>query len=169
MPATACSSTPTASNSPGRSPRSPDLVKVNFSEACSAVGEPQAHCADEEQGEPEGLAAAGLELSRRLLDAGAAGAVLTLGAAGAVGVLEGAEWRIATPPVSTVNPVGSGDCFAAALVLALQRGEDEAAALRLAAGAGAANAASPYTGHVDPALAHELAGAAHAGPPAFAG
>jgi 1-phosphofructokinase family hexose kinase len=146
----------------------PDLVKINFSEACSALGEPRAHCVDE-QGEPESLATAGLELSRRLLEAGADGAVLTLGAAGAVGVLEGADWRITTPPVSTVNPVGSGDCFAAALALALQRGEAVAAALRLAAGAGAANAASPYTGHVDPELAQELAGAACAGPPARAG
>jgi fructose-1-phosphate kinase PfkB-like protein len=83
-----------------------------------------------------------------------------------VAVLDGAEWRVTAPPVSTVNPVGSGDCFAAALVLALQSGEDTVSALRLAAGAGAANAASPYTGHVEPALARELAGAACAGPPA---
>ena len=67
-----------------------------------------------------------------------------------------------------MNPVGSGDCFAAALALALQRGDDSAAALRLAAGAGAANAASPYNGDVDPALARELAGDASAGPPADA-
>ncbi|HOU29338.1 MAG TPA: 1-phosphofructokinase family hexose kinase, partial [Thermoleophilia bacterium] len=64
--------------------------------------------------------------------------------------------------VRAVNPVGSGDCFADALVLSLQRGDDTAAALRLAAAAGAANAASPFTGDVDPALARELAAAAHA-------
>ena len=62
--------------------------------------------------------------------------------------------------------MGSGDCFAAGLVLALQRGDGPAAALRLAAGAGAANATSPYNGDVDRALAEELAGGACAGPPA---
>ena len=104
--------------------------------------------------------AEGLELARRLCAAGAAGAMLTLGAAGAAGVLGGEEWRVTTPPVRAVNPVGSGDCFSAGLTLALQRGEGVAAALRLAAAAGAANAASPYNGCVDPELARELAGRA---------
>ena len=81
------------------------------------------------------LVAEGLELCRRLVAAGAAGAVLTLGAAGA--------WRRpgrrrvarrARGRCKAVNPVGSGDCFAAGLMLALQRGDGAAAALRLAAG-----------------------------------
>ena len=143
----------------------PDLVKVNLAEACSAVGAPEARCDDEEEAAPEALEAEGLELCRRLLEAGADGAVLTLGAAGAVAVVDGAEWRVATRQVRAVNPVGSGDCFAAGLTLALQRGEGTAAALRLAAAAGAANAVSPYNGDVDPALAEELAGEAYAGPP----
>ncbi|MGE5228338.1 MAG: 1-phosphofructokinase family hexose kinase [Deltaproteobacteria bacterium] len=143
----------------------PDLVKVNLAEACSAVGEPGARCDDEQETAPEALVADGLELCRRLRHAGAADAVLTLGAAGAAAVVDGAEWRVATPKVRAVNPVGSGDAFAAGLTLALQRGEGTAAALRLAAAAGAANAVSPYNGDVDPALAWELAGAAFAGPP----
>jgi 1-phosphofructokinase family hexose kinase len=144
----------------------PDLVKVNLAEACTAVGEPEAPCDDERTAGRDRLVAEGVALARRLCDAGAAGAVLTLGAAGAAGVLGGAAWQVVTPAVHAVNPVGSGDCFAAALTLALQRGDDTAAALRLAAAAGAANATSPYNGDVDPALAHELAGGAAAGPPA---
>jgi len=143
----------------------PDLVKVNLAEACSAVGAPGTHCDDEKAGAAERLLAEGLELCRRLLEAGAAGAVLTLGAAGAAAVLDGAEWRVSTRPVTAVNPVGSGDCFAAGLTLALQRGDGVAAALRLAAAAGAANATSPYHGEIDPALVKELAGGAFAGPP----
>jgi 1-phosphofructokinase family hexose kinase len=143
----------------------PDLVKVNLAEACSAVGESGAQCADEKEAAPGELEAEGFGLCRRLLDAGAGGAVLTLGAAGAVAVLGGAEWRVATRPVRAVNPVGSGDCFAAGLTLALQRGGDAATALRLAAAAGAANATSPYNGDVDRALAEELAGGAWARPP----
>lgn len=144
----------------------PDLVKVNLAEACTVVGAPDAHCDDERQASRGGLVDEGVELARRLCDAGAAGAVLTLGAAGAAGLVGGVAWQVATPPIRAVNPVGSGDCFSAGLVLALQRGESTAAALRLAAAAGAANAASPYTGHVDPALVAELAGGAAAGPPA---
>ncbi len=133
---------------------------MNLAEACSAVGAPEMHCDDEKTAAADELVAEGLVLCRRLVAAGAAGAVLTLGAAGAVALLDGAEWRTSTRPVKAVNPVGSGDCFAAGLTLALQRGEGAAAALRLAAGAGAANAVSPYNGDVDPALAEELAGAA---------
>ncbi|NLE22764.1 MAG: hypothetical protein GX624_08305 [Actinobacteria bacterium] len=143
----------------------PELVKVNLAEACSVIGNAAEGCTDEKDGAPEQLAAEGLELCRRLVTAGARGAVLTLGPAGAVAVLDGAEWHVTTPAVRAVNPVGSGDCFAAALVLALQRGDDTAAALRQAAAAGAANAASALTGHVDPALAERLADRASAGRP----
>jgi 1-phosphofructokinase family hexose kinase len=144
----------------------PDLVKVNLAEACSAVGRPEMHCADEKSAPPAQLVAEGLELCRRLLEAGAGAAVLTLGAAGAAAVLDGADWHTYTQPVNAVNPVGSGDCFAAGLTLALQRGDGPAAALRLATGAGAANAVSPYNGDVDRALAEGLAGGGYAGPPA---
>ena len=67
----------------------PELVKVNLAEACSAVGEPFARCRDERTGAPEDLAAEGVELSRRLVAAGAVSAIVTLGAAGAVGVIAG--------------------------------------------------------------------------------
>ena len=144
----------------------PDLVKVNLAEACSAVGAPGMHCDDPEAASSQTLVAEGLELCRRLLAAGAAGAVITLGATGATAILSGAEWRVRAPSVDAVNPVGSGDCFAAGLTLALQRGDGVAAALRLAATAGAANAASPFNGHIEPALVAELAGGALAGPPA---
>jgi 1-phosphofructokinase family hexose kinase len=144
----------------------PDLVKVNLAEARSAVGEPEVRWAERVPGDRRACVEEGIALARRLCDAGAAGAVLTLGAAGAAGVLDGSAWQVSTPPVHAVNPVGSGDCFAAALTLALQRGQNVGAALRLAAGAGAANATSPFNGDVDAALAHELAGAAAGGPPA---
>ncbi|HET6475328.1 MAG TPA: PfkB family carbohydrate kinase [Thermoleophilia bacterium] len=140
----------------------PELVKVNLAEACSAVGDPSARCRDDGTGAPEDLAAEGVELSRRLVAAGAVSAIVTLGAAGAVGVIAAEVWHVHTRPVAAVNPVGSGDCFAAGLILASGRGEDTGAALRLAAGAAAANATSPYNGHVDPAFARALTDDAHA-------
>jgi len=158
----------------------PDFVKVNLEEACSAVGAPAdagspAACADAAESDgsepgdaagPEGLAAAGLELSRRLVAAGAGSAVVTLGSAGAAGLVDGGEWLVRTPPVRAVNTVGSGDCFAAGLLLGFEHGDAVEAALRAAAGAAAANAASPLTGHFDLGVAHDLSARAIAGPPA---
>jgi fructose-1-phosphate kinase PfkB-like protein len=143
----------------------PDFVKVNLAEACSAVGEPETHCLDEQHAPADDLAAEALELSRRLVAAGARGAVVTAGAAGAAGLIDGAEWRVRTAPVTVVNPVGSGDCFAAALLLGFERNDPPAAALALAAGAAAANATTARNGEVDAALARELAGGAFVGPP----
>jgi len=142
----------------------PDLVKVNLAEACSAVGRPGAHCEDERNDSRAALVSEGLELCHRLAAAGAGDAVVTLGAAGAVATLRGRDWQVHTGPVAVVNPVGSGDCFAAGLVLAFERGDTPGAALSLAAGAAAANAASPFNGDVDPALALGLAGGASVGP-----
>ena len=145
----------------------PDLVKVNLAEACSAVGQPGATCRDEKpRGRRSELVAEGVELRRRLVAAGAVGAVVTLGAAGAVGVLGGADWQRAHAPSRRREP--------RRLRRLLRRGAHPGARAaertrrrrcRLAAGAAAANAASPYNGHVDPALARELAGGACAGPP----
>jgi len=144
----------------------PDVVKVNLAEACGAVGEPEAHCLDERFASADDLAAEALQLSRRLVAGGADGAVVTAGAAGAAGLIGGVEWHVRTEPVAVINPVGSGDCFAAALLLGFERDDPPAAALALAAGAAAANATTARNGEVDPARARELAGGAYAGPPA---
>lgn len=143
----------------------PDLAKVNLAEACSAFGEPDDVCVDERQAPDGELALEGLALCRRMVAAGAHDAIITLGRAGAVGLVAGQEWRVSTPPVRAVNPVGCGDCFTAGLLTAFARGDDDRAALALAAGAGAANAVSLHTADVDSALAAELAGGASVGPP----
>lgn len=144
----------------------PDFVKVNFAEACSVVGVPHGLCKDDECLSAAELEAEGIELSRRLVAAGAQDSMVTLGAAGAVGLIGGREWRVRTPPIRAKNAVGSGDCFAAALIVGFERDDPVEAALAAAAGAAAANAASPLTGHFDLDLARELAGLAYVGPPA---
>ena len=143
----------------------PDFVKVNLDEACTAVGGPYAHCVDVSRAPADEQRAEALELSRRLVAGGAASALVTAGAAGAAGVAGNAEWWVHAEPVTVVNPVGSGDCFAAALLLGAERGLLTAAALALAAGAAAANAMTARTGHFDAAVARELAGRASVGPP----
>jgi fructose-1-phosphate kinase PfkB-like protein len=54
-------------------------------------------------------------------------------------------------------PVGSGDAFLAGLVVALERDEPWPAALRLALGAAAANAAVPGAGTLDASRVVDLA------------
>ncbi len=69
-----------------------------------------------------------------------AGAVaLTLGAEGALFLRGGRETaRAASPAASVVSTVGAGDAFAAALVIGLLQGWDDAAALQAACAVGAA-------------------------------
>jgi tagatose 6-phosphate kinase len=137
----------------------PELVKVNLREALSAAG-PHAG------GPGEGAAQDGSprDACARLVADGAGAAIVTAGAEGAVALVGGAWSRVTTPAVPVVNTVGSGDCFAAALVLALERGEPAEAALRAAAGTAAANAASELTAHFDRELAARLTAAASVTP-----
>ena len=83
--------------------------------------------------------------------------MVTVGAAGAAAIVDGRAWRVPAPPVDTVNSTGSGDCFTAALVLGLERGQAVEAALAVAAGAAAANAAEPGHGRFDAVHARQLA------------
>lgn len=84
--------------------------------------------------------------ARALRDRGAAAAVLTLGARGAVYAAEDGEWFAETAPIRPVSAVGSGDSFMAGLLLSFARGAPTGDALRCAAAAGAANALSPGSG-----------------------
>ena len=59
-------------------------------------------------------------------------------------------WRIATPKVEAVNPIGSGDSFAAGLAAGLRRGQDVPEACRLAVACASANAMTPNAGEVRP-------------------
>ena len=102
----------------------------------------------------------GRELCRRLVEAGAGRAAVTIGAAGAVALADGLAYHVRTEPVAAVSTVGSGDSFAARLLLGLERGEDMEAALAEAAAAASANAASPLTAHLDPRQVARLAGGA---------
>jgi 1-phosphofructokinase family hexose kinase len=125
---------------------SPTLVKLNLAEAGALLpGAPP---------DPVRLAHA--------LQAGSGGAVvaITLGTDGALLLLpDGRAWRARVEGVGPY-PVGSGDAFLGGLVLGHARGAAWPDALRLAVGAGAANAMEPGAGRLDPALARRLAGGA---------
>ena len=126
----------------------PWLVKVNAAEAVSVVGDVPTPVA----------------IAERLRDLGAEAALVTMGLDGAVLVMDGGAWRVGPPPAVGPYSVGSGDAFAAGLLVGLARGGDIVTALRLAAGAGAANALIPGQGELDPADAERLAAATDVAP-----
>ncbi len=82
--------------------------------------------------------------ARRLYESGIAMAAITLGAEGAVVVCEQGAYRAKPPAIEFASAVASGDAFLAAFLWSWTHGEtpeDPRRALRLATGAGAANAA----------------------------
>ena len=102
---------------------------------------------------------------RRLAELGPRWVVVTQGTGPTLAADARGAWQIATPRLDPINPIGSGDAFAAGLAYALTNGgyqsvdpgsADVPGALRLAVACGAANAVHPYTGHVDPELVHRL-------------
>lgn len=79
-----------------------------------------------------------------MLHQGGGKVVVTLGARGAVLYQRGAEIARAAPPkVKAVDATGAGDCFVAAICVALLEGMEPEAALRFACAAGAIAATRP--------------------------
>ena len=105
----------------------PFLVKPNRNELAALTGGPVDDVA-------EVRAAA-----HRLIDAHGMGAVVvSLGAGGALACAANGDWRAVAPPVRVRSAVGAGDSMVAGMVVALQRGDSLAEALRWGVAAGTA-------------------------------
>jgi 1-phosphofructokinase family hexose kinase len=126
-------------------PHRPALVKPNREELGQTAGRPI-------RTDDDLLTAAG-----ELLAAGCGSALITLGAPGAILVSGSAAWRLHSPKVQTVNPIGSGDSVAAGFTAALVEGQPPLEAARFAIACGAANAMTALPGVLDPAVARRLA------------
>ena len=83
------------------------------------------------------------ELARRLLDAGFASVVLTLGSAGALVASGGELTHIESPNVDAVDTVGAGDAFAGAFCHRLLAGDSMVDAARFACRVGAFSVTRP--------------------------
>ncbi len=123
----------------------PELIKINRSEAAELLG-----------GESADDVAA---MTRIIAGRTAETVIVTDGTDGAVCCVPDAPALRVRLPVDVVGnyPVGSGDCFLAGLLTAVDDGAEIATALRCASGAGAANALLPGAGNVDPEAAREIA------------
>jgi len=87
---------------------------------------------------------------RSIIEMGASWAVVTNGAQETI-VSDGPSfWSIETPKIKAVNPIGSGDSFAAGVAVALMEGKDVPEACLFGVACGAANAMTDLAGHVDP-------------------
>ncbi|MBI4327752.1 MAG: 1-phosphofructokinase family hexose kinase, partial [Chloroflexi bacterium] len=114
----------------------PDLVKPNRPELAATVGR---ELKDE---------AAVMLAMQELGERGAQRVVVTAGKNPALAYDGKSFWRIRAPRLAALNPIGSGDAFAAGLVWRLVRGEDLGEACRWGSAAGAANALTPMAGEV---------------------
>ena len=102
--------------------------------------------------------AAVMSAMRELVERGAQRVVVTAGRDLTLAFDGGSLWRIQAPRIDAVNPIGSGDAFAAGLLWRLLRGEDLGEACRWAAAVGAANALTPMAGDVHRDDVNRLAG-----------
>jgi len=125
----------------------PFMVKPNLLELGHIVGR-------EITDEREALAAA-----RGLIDNGIKIVAVTMGKRGAI-LTDGAEaWRSIPPEVRFASAVGSGDAFVAAFLRSFRDGASLSDALRIATGAGAANAATYGAGFCSKESIMEMADA----------
>lgn len=126
----------------------PDLITPNAAEMADLIGA---------SGAPPPTEAM-IAFALRELIGGTLGAdarvLLTLGGSGAVLISSGGALRSAPPPVSVVNPVGSGDALLAGFLDARSRAADDAACLAHAVAVGTAAALEAGIGTVrDEAIA----------------
>ncbi len=115
----------------------PGLVKPNRFELAATVGRTL-------KSEAEVLRA-----MRELCERGAQRVILTAGREPALAFDGSIFWRILSPQIRAVNPIGSGDAFAASVVWRLLRGDDLGKACRWGAAAGAANALTSMPGELN--------------------
>lgn len=116
----------------------PWLVKINAYEASLTTGLPATD-------RREVVATA-----RRLIQAGAGQALVTMGVEGAVLVTPGGAWAVGRSPEVGPYSVGSGDALIGGFVTALTQRHDLSTALGHGAAAATANALIPGQGELDP-------------------
>jgi 1-phosphofructokinase family hexose kinase len=116
----------------------PTLAKANLEELSSALGS---------------LGREPSEISHTLRSSSdhlATQTIVTLGERGAVFVSGETAWHVTPPRLSHVNPIGTGDSFAAAYLKAIMAGEAVDDALRFATAVAASDAATVEPGLIIP-------------------
>ncbi len=115
----------------------PGLVKPNSAELATTVGRKLQ------------TQSAVVRAMRELHERGSERVVVTAGREPALAFDGQRFWKIISPRIRAINPIGSGDAFTAGLVWRLVRGEDLGEACRWASASGTANALSAMPGEVN--------------------
>jgi tagatose 6-phosphate kinase len=117
-------------------PKRPFLIKPNQSEVARTLGI------------EIGSEAVLRDAMHELVSRGSTWVVVTRAREGTL-VTDGQDFfRLDSPPVNVVSAIGSGDAFAAGLASEIVRGKAVPQACVLATACGAANAMTPFAGHV---------------------
>lgn len=117
-------------------PRRPFAIKPNRTEIARTLGA----TIDSDESLREGMKA--------LAQRGAQWVIATRGKQGTLVTDGKAFWQVSTAAVSAINPIGSGDSFAAGLAAGLVRGNDVPHACVLGSACGSANAMTLLAGHL---------------------
>ena len=123
----------------------PELVKPNRAELAVTMGRKVT------------LEAAAMSAMRGLCERGAKRVIVTAGQDPTLAYDGRNFWKIRSPRIAAINPIGSGDAFTAGLVWRLVRGDDLGEACRWASATAAANALTPMPGEVNRADVERLA------------
>jgi tagatose 6-phosphate kinase len=115
----------------------PGLVKPNHDELAATIG----RSLKSEAGVMRAM--------RELHERGAQRVIVSAGREPALAFDGNIFWRVISPRIRAVNPIGSGDAFTAGVVWRLLRGDDLGEACRWGAAAGAANALTPMPGELN--------------------
>ena len=116
--------------------RRPTVVKINRAELAQTL--------DADVDDDDAVRGA----MRQMIVRGAHWVVVTAGTR-ATYVTDGRRFfKVETPKVDAVNPIGSGDAFAAGVAAGMSRGQDVPDACALGVACAAANAMTPDAGHV---------------------
>ena len=75
--------------------------------------------------------------------------VVSMGAAGAIALVNGRLYKVEPPKINAVNPVGSGDATIAGIAVALKNNQDIVHTLKFGCVLGTLNALEQQTGYVD--------------------
>lgn len=124
----------------------PSVVKPNRQELAAATGRELVDTASV------------IHAMRELYTRGAERIVVTAGQHPTLAFDGQNTWAITPPCIKTVNPIGSGDAFTAAMVSRLVRGDNLGEACRWGSAAGAANALTLMPGELELGEVKRLAG-----------
>lgn len=136
-----------------------DIVSPNLSEAEASLGTSTlSESTEAEHGDRSDIIGRAAAAADALVVAGAGSALVSVGPLGVAWKGADGAGFVAAPTVDVVNPIGAGDAFLGATLVALDGGAELAEAVRRGVAYAAASVAHPVAGYADPSLVAAVSG-----------